>query len=271
MRQAASRRGNTPVRAGVTSHKVDASDADALTELLRGADRCFGTIGVEYTKWPERFPPIIVGLLAACKATRTPLVWCDNLYMYGPQAEPLREDMHLTAYGRKPAMRALFARQMQAHHDAGHSPVAMVRASDFYGPLVRQSLIGEGVVDKLIAGQPALLLPNPDLPHTFTYVVDLARALVVVGDDPQAFGRPWHVPNAPPLSARQVVAMVAAEAGVKPKARLMPSWLLTTLAPFMPIMREVSQRRMSAAVHGHSYFHAVRAPLTSFPAISPPH
>lgn len=239
--QAASRRGDTPVRAGVSSNKVDASDVEALTALLRGAHRCFATIGVEYTKWPELFPPIIVSLLAACKATSTPLVWCDNLYMYGPQSEPLREDMPLTTYGRKPAIRAQIARQMQEHHDAGHSPVAMVRASDFYGPLVRQSLIGEGFVDKLVAGQAALLLPNPNLPHTFTYVVDFARAMMRVGDDMGAYGRAWHVPNAPPLSVRQVLEMVAAEAGVQPKASVLPSCLLTMLAPVVPIMREVSR------------------------------
>lgn len=213
-----------------------------MTALLRGASRCFGTIGVEYTKWPALFPPIIDSLLAACKATRTPLIWSDNLYMYGPQSEPLREDMPLTTYGRKPALRARIARQMQEHHDAGHSPVVMVRASDFYGPLVRQSLIGEGFVDKLIAGQPALLLPNPNLPHTFTYIIDVARSLVTVGDDPEAYGRAWHVPNAPPLSVRQALTMVAAEAGVKPKATMLPSCVLAVVAPLVPIMREVRPR-----------------------------
>ena len=78
--------------------------------------------------------------------------------MYGPEAgsTPLRPDMPLTTYGRKPALRARLAAQMQAHHDAGHSPVVMVRSSDYIGPHVRLSMFGDRTIEPLLAGKPAV-------------------------------------------------------------------------------------------------------------------
>ena len=38
------------------------------------------------------------------------MVFIDNLYMYGPQTEPLVETMPLTTYGVKPAARSAATR-----------------------------------------------------------------------------------------------------------------------------------------------------------------
>ena len=79
--KAASRSGDYPESATVSAHKVDAADAEAVAALLQGAARVFVTIGVDYPKWPTVFPPIIDGVLAACKATKTPLIFCDNVFL----------------------------------------------------------------------------------------------------------------------------------------------------------------------------------------------
>src|ERR1700730_11032103 len=63
--------------------------------------------------------------------------------MYGPQQEPLREDMPLADYGIKPAVSAAITRQWQTAHRAGRVKVAALRAPDFYGPEVSLSHIGD--------------------------------------------------------------------------------------------------------------------------------
>jgi hypothetical protein len=48
------------------------------------------------------------------------------------------------------------------------------------------------------------VLGHPDVPHTWTYLSDIAATLVRLGTDERAWGRPWHVPADPPLSQRDI-------------------------------------------------------------------
>ncbi len=68
------------------------------------------------------------------------MVFADNLYMYGPQTSPLTEEMPLTHYGRKPALRAEITKLWKSAHDTGRVRAVAVRASDFYGPDATTSL-----------------------------------------------------------------------------------------------------------------------------------
>jgi len=205
---------------------------------------------VDYTRWQELLPPIVDSVLAACRVHKTPLIFCDNLYMYGPEQVgqgPLRPDMPYTTSrgGRssKPLLRARLAQKMLDHHAAGHSPVVLCRSSDFFGPGVTLSMVGEGVVEPLLAGRAATLLPSADELHAFTYAPDAARAMITLADDcPAAFGKAWHVPNNPPLTQRAVVEKLAAAAGAKAKVSVLPGALLCCLgATCMPLLGELHE------------------------------
>jgi nucleoside-diphosphate-sugar epimerase len=65
-----------------------------------------------------------------------------------------------------------------------------------------------------------------DAPHSWTYVGDVARTLVAVAADENAWGRPWHVPTAPAVSIR-ALATGAAELAGAPAARVakMPAFV----------------------------------------------
>jgi nucleoside-diphosphate-sugar epimerase len=190
----------------------------------------------------SEFPKIVAGLVAAARGKR--LVFADNLYAYGPATKPLSEDMPFTDVGRKPALRARLDRDMLNAHAKGVCRIALVRASDFYGPRVRASMLGEQVVDPVVKGGPARLLPGVDEPHSLTYVGDFARALVDVALAPDdAFGRSWHVPNAPAKSVREVVQTLFTLAGREPKMSVMPGFMLTALGWFSPLMREIGEMR----------------------------
>ena len=61
----------------------------------------------------------MANLIDGCAAGGARLVFADNLYEYGPQTRPLTEDMPLTNYGRKPAIRAEVTRLWKSAHDIG--------------------------------------------------------------------------------------------------------------------------------------------------------
>ena len=93
-------------------------------------------------------------VLAAAEAEQARLLFVDNLYMYGPQTMPLREDMPLQDYGSKPAVRTQITRLWQEAHGTGRVKVTALRAPDFYGPgVTQQSALGEMALGKLAKGQ----------------------------------------------------------------------------------------------------------------------
>ena len=67
-------------------------------------------------------------------------------------------------------------------------------------------------------------LPGPlDVPHTFTYTGDVARALITLGRDERAWGRAWHVPSPPPVTMRELVRRAARVGGfAEPTVRSIP-------------------------------------------------
>lgn len=221
----------------------DARDAEDVARLTRDAEVAYACIGLPYPAWQSQWPPIIDALVEGLSRSGASLVFVDNLYCYGPQRKPLTEDMDYTGFGSKPALRARVARRLLEAHDAGRFRVALVRASDFYGPLVRNAVLGERVFPNLLQRRPAQLIGNIDQPHSFTFVPDLVRAVTNLAADERAWGEAWHVPNAPALTPRQVVTEAGRLAGQEVKIRSLPFWMITALSPFSPLMRELREMK----------------------------
>jgi nucleoside-diphosphate-sugar epimerase len=83
------------------------------------------------------------------------------------------------------------------------------------------------------------LLGNIDLPHTYSFIRDFAKALVILADHPEADGQAWHIPNAPTQTTRQVVQMIADQAGVPLRYRAAKPWMLKAMGLFNPTLREM--------------------------------
>ena len=234
------RSGRSEAPEGARIEAADVADADAARRVAAGADVVHGCVGIPYPVWLDQWPGIVDGLLAAAEGAR--LVFADNLYCYGPQNEPLTEGLPLTDRGRKPALRAGMVRTMLEAHQSGRAQVAMVRASDFYGPRVLNAALGERVFANLLDGKPAQILGNGTFRHTFTFVPDFSRALRTVaeaGDD--AYGQAWHAPSAPARAPRAVIQKVGELAGVEARVQPLSRPLITVLALFVPLMRELKE------------------------------
>jgi len=97
---------------------------------------------------------------------------------------------------------------LQAHRD-GMVQVTLARAADFYGPRVLNSALGDRVFPQALAGKRVQLLGNIDLPHSYSYIGDVARSLAVLGESEAAYGRAWHVPvTSPAMSQRAMVRLL---------------------------------------------------------------
>lgn len=223
----------------VTVVAADATDPEQVAAVCAGADVVFHCAQPHYHEWPEKFPPITRGIVEGVAKTNARLVMGDNLYMYGPTSgAPIREDLPYAARTRKGACRAEMARYVLDAHQSGKVRAAIGRASDFYGPRVLGSAVGDLVFEAALDGKAVNVMGDPDVPHTYTYIRDFARALVTLSEHEEAFGRAWHVPSAPTVTTRQFVGMVGEAAGQPVKLRAAGKMTLRLIGLFQPDVRE---------------------------------
>ena len=231
---------------GATFHACDVLNAAAVRDAVEGARQVVVAIGFPYygEVWRKAWPPAMENLIEACAAHRARMVFMDNLYMYGPRRQPLREDTPLADFGIKPAVRASITRIWMSASAAGRLQVAALRAPDFYGPGVVQSHLGEMAFGALASGKRTTLMAPPDTPHDFAYVPDIARAIKSLLDAPDdAFGQAWHVPCAPIRTPREILQLGADALGVTLRISALPLWLLPAIGVVSPMMRELSEMR----------------------------
>jgi nucleoside-diphosphate-sugar epimerase len=217
-------------------------DGDQAARACADARMVYGCVGMDYRGWPERWPPLMAGMLEGAQSAGAPFVFADNLYMYGPVDEPMHEEMPLTDYGKKPATRAKITRMWQEANAEGRVRVTALRASDFFGPRVTMSMLGEMVASPAVSGGTANLVGDPAQLHSFSYVPDFARGLVTLGEaGDEVAGEVFNLPNAPAQSVASVVESMYRTAGSEPKIRTTPDWMLSALGLFNTNIRELKE------------------------------
>lgn len=236
------RRGRGTLPAAVAYRQGDVRDAAWVRDLARGASVVYQALNAPYHRWPQDFPPLQAGLLAGLDGLGVPLVVLENVYMYGDTGgAPVWEDTPMRATTRKGRVRAAMARDLLAAHAAGRVPVVIGRAADFIGPGARLSAIGDRALPPLLRGEAVPVLGDPDQPHSFTYLPDLGRALVRLGQAPGALGQVWHLPCPPTISPRALLTQLATAAGTPLRLKVMPAWLLKTVGWLSPVVGELSE------------------------------
>src|SRR5262249_2698458 len=130
------------------------------------------------------------------------------------------------------------ARLLRAHRD-GRARVVIGRASDYYGPRGTGSTAGQTVFGRILAGKKPQWTGRLDQPHTFHFLPDIARGVLVGADRREADGKVWHLPAAGPLTAQQFFDMIAKAAGqpVPVHASIASPALLTVAGIFSPLLR----------------------------------
>ncbi len=237
------RSGNAPVTDDVEVVGGDASDPAFAVEAAAGTRVVYQVLNPPYDQWPQRFPALQAGVLAAAEAARARLVSMENVYLYGrPAGRPLTEDRAHHAHTRKGKLRAQMSHELLAAHDAGRVAVAIGRASDYFGPRGgAQSNLGDRVFPAALAGRTATVLGDPDQPHTYSYIPDIGEGLAVLGEHPDATGEVWHLPNDPDTrTTRQLVDIAYQHAGrSRSKLRALPPLVLRALGLVNPTVREL--------------------------------
>lgn len=237
----ASRSGGGPTDARITRVRADASNLESLFGVAPTSDVVYNCVNPAYTKWVKEWPPMARSFIDYAERTGAVLATVSNLYGYGPVDGPMTEDLPLDATGDKARVRARMWEDAKSANDSGRIRATEVRGSDYICPGT-QSLLGDRVMPRILAGKNVQLLGDIDQPHSWTAPTDVARLLVTAASDQCGWGRAWHVPSNPPRSAREAVADLATAAGVNGvKASSVSPAVLWSLGLFQPAIRELKE------------------------------
>ncbi len=220
----------------------DASDPTFALEASQDASVIYQALNPPYTKWPEMFPPLQTAVLFAAATTGAKLVSLENVYMYGsPGGEPITEDLPYSAHTRKGQVRARMAEELKGAHEKGIARTVSARASDFFGPRVLTSAMGDRVFPQILSRDTVQILGNPDMLHTYTYMPDIGQAMAILGERDDALGQVWHIPSAETLTTQEFLELVAERAHLALHAQVAPKWLLRIVSLVNGDLREMME------------------------------
>ena len=235
----ASRSGKGPEHKNIVCAKANASSFIDLYSLCDKPKVIYNCVNPPYHKWKTEWPPISNSLNEYAEKTQAVLVTCSNLYGYGPHDGALTEDLPLNAKWTNGRVRADMWLAAKALNDSKKIRATEVRGSDYIAAS-DQSRMGDRVVPNLVKGKKIQLIGAIDQLHSWTDPEDVARLMIVVGQDERAWGKPWHVPSNEPKTQLQVVQDISSALGVAvPDVSSIPLVMQKLIGIFNPVIKEL--------------------------------
>jgi len=215
---------------------ADVLDSRQAVEAAEGGTVVYQALSPPYHKWQELFPALQAGVLAAAKSVGARYVSIENLYMYD-SSEPITEHSPIRPRSRKGELRARMADEVMAAHQRGEIQATALRSSDYYGPGVLKSALGERVFGSLVTGKKAQLNGSAEMPHSWAYIEDVGRAAAVLGTHDDALGRVWIAPHASAHTQKEMVDMAGPFLGHQPGFAVISPLMMRLAGLFVPDAR----------------------------------
>jgi nucleoside-diphosphate-sugar epimerase len=226
---------------GADTLSADLTDQAQAIRAVEGSSTVHLLVGLKYSLpvWQESWPRIMANTIEACKRASARLIFFDNVYMYGKTTGPMTESTPYNPSSRKGEVRARIATRLMEEVRAGSLTALIARAADFYGPRNQHSVPNILVFDALAQNRTPSWLVNADVPHSFTFIPDAARALMLLAERESAWNQVWHLPTAAsPLTGRQFIEVAAREFNRPPKLRVLSRPILRLVGLFNSDIRE---------------------------------
>jgi nucleoside-diphosphate-sugar epimerase len=221
--------------------EADLMTVEGVRKAVRGTSTLIHTAGVLYTDF-ERLPPVMRASIDGAVAEGVKrIALITNVYAYGrPRTSPVKEDHPREPHTKKGQLRKQQEDLLMEAHAQGKLQALSVRFPDFYGPDAEYSFAFE-IFRAVVAGKPANLLGNMDLPHEFIYTPDIGPVVAELVTRDDVWGEAFNCGGAGTITQRQLVTRASEVAGRKPKFRVAGSGLVRFIGLFNPFMREVTE------------------------------
>ncbi len=231
-----------PVHGATEVLSADLSDKEQTIRAVAGSAIVYLLVGLKYDHklWAEHWPKVMANAIEACKRASAKLIFFDNVYMYGKVSGAMTEETPFNPCSKKGEVRVRIANSLINEWKAGSLSGMIARAADFYGPNAGNGIPNILVFEPLSKNRKASWLANDSVPHSYTYTVDIAQGLVMLGERESAWNQTWHLPTIPkPPTGKEFIAMAAKEMGVPAKYRILSRPMVRFIGWFNPLVSEV--------------------------------
>lgn len=228
---------------GLNSVGIDLLDPTSVTQAVSGHDVVFVTTGLPYKRslWFAQWPPIIDNVIAACKQANAKLVFIDNIYLYGPAPlhNPITEDHPRSPISEKGKLRLQLVQKLETAMREGLN-VLIVRCADFYGPNVASSGLTMAI-NASAKGKSGFFIGDETVPHSYSYVPDIAKATVLLAMATDTYNQTWHTPTDEAITGVDVKRLVGAAAGARVRWFSLRPGSIALIGLFVPILGEIRE------------------------------
>jgi nucleoside-diphosphate-sugar epimerase len=222
----------------------DVQNMNDLSAAAQGCQTIVHGVNYPYDQWFPHMETATRHVLDAARKNKALIVFPGNVYNLGPAGQvPFSDSAPHNPVSRKGRLRQWMEEEL-AGYAANGGRVLIMRAGDYFGPTARN-----GYLDPLFGGaaqgKPMMALGNISLAHQWAYVPDLARATADLMElheelaDYEVVNFRGYVPT----SQRAFFSDIARVAGSPDKVRRLPWWLLSLVALFSPLIREVMEMK----------------------------
>ena len=216
---------------------ADVTVPGAAAAAAAGASVIYQCLNAPYTDWEARFPPLQRAVIDAAERTGALLVSLENLYGYGPTTGPMTEDLPLAATTVKGRTRALMTQELLDAAKAGRIRFAIGRRRTSSARASPNHPSGASVRERR-KGKAGDFVGNPKLPHTYSYVPDIAAGLAILGTDERAIGG-TGISGPETVSTKALFETRRQRTGAPGRRSSAPKLAVRALGIFNPTIREL--------------------------------
>lgn len=234
----ATRSGSGPEHPLVTRTRLDATDPSALDRAFADVDvvhLCVHASAYRPDAWERELPPLERAVLGAAERHGVHVVFPESVYAFDTSGV-LGAAPRIAPRSAMGLVRA----SLLERRAASSARTTSVVASDFYGPGASLAHGGDRMVGPAVAGRTVRPLGRTDLPHAWTYLPDLAAAMVAAADAPDG----PEVVLAPVVHASQrelALAYARAAGRDEVRVRAVPAWALRAVGVVSADVRALAE------------------------------
>ncbi len=209
---------------------------DDLVAASEGVDVIVNAWNPPYTEWARTIPELTRRVIEAARTSGATVLIPGNVYVYGRDAHQLFTENTLQL-ANNPLGRIRI--EMEAAYAQADVPTIILRAGDFIDTEASGNWFDDVITAKSARG--IFTAPgNPDVPHAWAWLPDMARAAVQLVEDREHLDRFEVVPfTGFTLTLRELARLVEASTGRPQRIRRFPWIALWLASPFWRMARHL--------------------------------
>lgn len=226
---------------------ADMSNYEDILSALKDAKAVYVCSSFLYTTktWQKEWPKFAKNLIEIAANRSIKIVYLDNTYLYGPPPlkNPINEQHEQNPSSKKGIIRKDVTKLLIEANKDKKIDLVIGRSANFVSPKFKTGLLYFSFLEKMLIGKNPDYLGNVDAQQAFSFVPDVARALVELGESDFHQGEVFHLPVLDPMTPNQIIELYNKELEsnfiIKPLSLVMHKFL----GLFSPLLKELIETR----------------------------